>query len=81
MTPAEKLADPLAQALERATGVRPALSTAGGTSDARFIQAYCPVVEMGLPGKTMHQVDEHISIRHLHDLTRLYGLSIAGLMA
>ena len=50
-TPAEKLAEPLAKALETAIGTRPAFSTAGGTSDARFIQAYCPVVEMGLPGK------------------------------
>ena len=79
ITPLEELAHPLADALEVATGIRPDLTTTGGTSDARFIQAYCPVVEMGLPGKTMHQVDEHISIAHLKELTKLYGLAIRAL--
>ena len=79
MTPLDRLATPLANALEAATGTRPALTTTGGTSDARFVQAYCPVVEMGLPGRTMHQVDENISIDQLNKLTDLYGVAIRAL--
>lgn len=54
------------------TGRIPELSTSGGTSDARFIQAYCPVVEFGLVNTTMHQVDEHIELRHLEQLVEIY---------
>ena len=79
MTPPEKLAEPLAQALETATGIRPAFSTAGGTSDARFVQAYCPVVEMGLVGKTMHQVDEQVPVADIHTLKHLYTVAIEAL--
>lgn len=50
----------LSAAVTAETGVTPELSTSGGTSDARFIQKHCPVVEFGLVGKTMHQVDEHV---------------------
>ncbi len=81
MTPPEKLAIPLADALEAATGTRPAFSTAGGTSDARFVQAHCPVVEMGLVGKTMHQVDERVPIEDIRKLKRLYGIAIEALTA
>ena len=49
-------------AVETVTGQKPALSTSGGTSDARFITTICPVVEFGLVGKTMHQVDEHVHV-------------------
>ena len=62
----------LVAAIEAETGRRPILSTTGGTSDARFIKNYCPVVEFGLVGATMHQVDEHIEIADLHRLTRIY---------
>lgn len=62
----------LADAVEAETGRRPALSTAGGTSDARFIKDYCPVVEFGLVGQTMHQVDEHVAIADLDRLTAIY---------
>lgn len=55
----------LAEAVEAETGARPALSTTGGTSDARFIKRYCPVVEYGPVGKTMHQVDEAVAIADL----------------
>ena len=47
------------------TGRKPELSTTGGTSDARFIKNYCPVVEFGLVGQTMHQVDERVPIADL----------------
>jgi succinyl-diaminopimelate desuccinylase len=59
-------------AVERKTGRRPALSTSGGTSDARFIRAYCPVVEFGLVGATAHMVDEHVAIADLEGLTEIY---------
>ena len=49
------------------------LSTSGGTSDARFICNYCPVVEFGLVGSTMHQVDERVPIAELKALTTVYG--------
>jgi succinyl-diaminopimelate desuccinylase len=54
------------------TGRSPELSTGGGTSDARFIKDYCPVVEFGLVGKTMHQIDERTSISDLETLTSIY---------
>ena len=53
-------------------GRRPVLSTSGGTSDARFIKNVCPVVEFGLVGKTMHQIDERVDILDLESLTRIY---------
>jgi len=55
------------------TGRVPALSTTGGTSDARFIKDYCPVVEFGLVGQTMHMVDERVAIADLETLTQIYG--------
>jgi succinyl-diaminopimelate desuccinylase len=48
------------------------LSTTGGTSDARFIQAYCPVLEFGLVGQTMHAVDERTSVAELEQLAAIY---------
>jgi succinyl-diaminopimelate desuccinylase len=65
--------DLVAQAVEAETGSRPILSTSGGTSDARFIKDYCPVVEFGLVGATMHAVDEHVALADLDTLTRIYG--------
>jgi succinyl-diaminopimelate desuccinylase len=59
-------------AIAEATGRRPKLSTSGGTSDARFIKDYCPVVEFGLVGATMHQVDEHVPTAELTALTAVY---------
>lgn len=60
-------------AIAAETGVTPELSTSGGTSDARFIRRLCPVVEFGLPGLSMHKVDEHVAVDDLHALTRIYG--------
>ena len=81
MIPLEDLALPLAEALEAATGRRPTFSTAGGTSDARFVQAYCPVVELGLVGRTLHQVDERVPIEDIRALKELYVIAIEHLTA
>ena len=59
-------------AIAKVTGRKPKLSTSGGTSDARFISRYCPVVEFGLVGQTMHQVDERVPIADLRALTTIY---------
>ncbi len=56
-----------------AVGRTPELSTTGGTSDARFIRRLCPVVELGLVGRSMHGIDEHASEADLRDLTRIYA--------
>jgi succinyl-diaminopimelate desuccinylase len=66
------LTDRLAEAIRRVTGRIPELSTTGGTSDARFIQAYCPVAEFGLVGQTMHKVDERVDLADLEALTEIY---------
>jgi succinyl-diaminopimelate desuccinylase len=62
----------LIEAIEAETGRRPALSTTGGTSDARFIKDHCPVVEFGLVGQTMHQVDERVAVSDLARLAAIY---------
>ena len=62
----------LSSAVESVTGASPALSTTGGTSDARFIKDYCPVVEFGLVGQTMHMVDERVAVADLETLTVIY---------
>jgi succinyl-diaminopimelate desuccinylase len=59
-------------AIEEVAGRKPELSTSGGTSDARFISSYCPVIEFGLVGQTMHQVDERTPVADLEKLTRIY---------
>src|SRR5216683_5467887 len=59
-------------AIEEVTGRKPELSTSGGTSDARFISRYCPVIEFGLVGQTMHQIDERAAVSDLEKLTRIY---------
>lgn len=64
--------DLAAAAIAEVTGQRPQLSTSGGTSDARFIKNYCPVLEFGLVGRTMHQVDECAPVPDLLTLTAIY---------
>jgi succinyl-diaminopimelate desuccinylase len=64
--------DLVANAVEAETGRVPTLSTAGGTSDARFVKNHCPVVEVGLLGPTMHQVDEHVAVADIRTLERVY---------
>lgn len=72
------LVDAMRDAIGAVTNVKPVLSTGGGTSDARFIQAHCPVIEFGLNNQTIHQVDEHTHIDDLHALTAIYEQFIAG---
>jgi succinyl-diaminopimelate desuccinylase len=62
----------ISDAIEAETGLRPKLSTTGGTSDARFIKDACPVVEFGLVGQTMHQVDERVAVADLDRLAAIY---------
>jgi succinyl-diaminopimelate desuccinylase len=59
-------------AIKEVTGRKPELSTTGGTSDARFIASYCPVIEFGLVGQTMHQIDERASVADIEQLTKIY---------
>ncbi len=67
----------LSAAVEAVTGRRPALSTSGGTSDARFIKNHCPVVEFGLVGATMHMANERVALSDLETLTAIYETFIA----
>ena len=67
-----RLSETLSAAVEEVTGLRPVLNTMGGTSDARFIHPYCPVVEFGLVGTTMHQSDERVALADIEGLTRIY---------
>jgi succinyl-diaminopimelate desuccinylase len=71
----------VADAVAAETGRRPALSTTGGTSDARFIKNYCPVVEYGVVGQTMHQVDERVAIADLLTLERICHRLLTGYFA
>ncbi|MBL0370426.1 succinyl-diaminopimelate desuccinylase [Rhizobium sp. KVB221] len=77
LTRNNRLLDSLNAAIEKSTGRTPKLSTTGGTSDARFIKDYCPVVEFGLVGQTMHMVDENVPVADLEALTRIYQAFIA----
>lgn len=73
ITPPGALSDMIGKAVEAETGVTPVLSTSGGTSDARFVKHHCPVVEFGLVGQSMHKVDEHVKVDHIHQLKAIYG--------
>lgn len=73
ITPPGALSDLVAKAVQAETGVTPVLSTTGGTSDARFVKNHCPVVEFGLVGQSMHQVDEHVRVDHIHQLKAVYA--------
>ena len=73
ITPPGALSDLVAGAVQAETGVTPQLSTTGGTSDARFVKAHCPVVEFGLVGQSMHQVDEHVRLEHITQLKSIYA--------
>jgi succinyl-diaminopimelate desuccinylase len=72
LTPPGPLSDLVAVAVEAETGRRPDLSTTGGTSDARFVKDHCPVVEFGLVGRTMHQVDERVEVAQIRQLEAIY---------
>ncbi|MCK0172072.1 succinyl-diaminopimelate desuccinylase [Aliiroseovarius sp. S1123] len=72
VTPPGALSDLVATSVAAETGRTPELSTSGGTSDARFVKSHCPVVEFGLVGKTMHQVDERINVDQICQLKAIY---------
>jgi succinyl-diaminopimelate desuccinylase len=71
-TAASPFTDVVTGAVAEVTGTKPRLSTSGGTSDARFIKDYCPVVEFGLVGTTMHATDERVPVADLRTLTAVY---------
>jgi succinyl-diaminopimelate desuccinylase len=66
------LSEDLIVAVDQVLGVKPELSTTGGTSDARFIRAHCPVIEFGGVGKTMHKINEHVRVEDVHRLADVY---------
>lgn len=68
-----RLANLVVESVRDVTGMTPALSTTGGTSDARFIKDYCPVIEFGTTGRTSHMVDERVEVKTLEGLTKIYG--------
>ncbi|MCV6547006.1 MAG: succinyl-diaminopimelate desuccinylase [Cohaesibacter sp.] len=72
LTKSEDLISSFSDAVTKVTGKVPELSTGGGTSDARFIKDYCPVIEFGLVGQTMHQIDERVDVEDLHNLAEIY---------
>ncbi len=72
LTPPGPLSELVARAVKAETGLDPEPSTSGGTSDARFVKDHCPVVEFGLVGKTMHQVDERVEIVQIERLKAIY---------
>lgn len=73
--------DLLQAAIAAATGTKPAMTTAGGTSDARFITDFCPAVELGLKTDTMHQVNERAPVTDLLKLTDVYEAILAAYFA
>ncbi len=81
LTPPGPLSDLVCGAVRAVAGVTPQLSTSGGTSDARFIRAHCPVVEFGLVGQTMHQTDERVEAAQIGQLTAVYGAVLRGFFA
>jgi succinyl-diaminopimelate desuccinylase len=72
LVPPGAVGERLAEAIRRVTGISPEFSTTGGTSDARFIRACCPVAEFGLVGLTAHKVDERVALADLAALTEIY---------
>jgi succinyl-diaminopimelate desuccinylase len=81
LSPLSGAVETLAAVIAEHSGARPDFSTAGGTSDARFVAQYCPVVELGLPGPSMHKADEHVKIGDLRDLTALYAAFLKRYLA
>ena len=77
LVPPGPLSDTLGEAIRRVTGQAPQLGTTGGTSDARFIQAYCPVAEFGLVGTTMHKSDEQVPLADIERLAEIYRAFLA----
>jgi succinyl-diaminopimelate desuccinylase len=78
LVPPGEVSDLLRNAITRVTNQTPELSTAGGTSDARFIHRYCPVAEFGMVGQTMHKADESVPVADVARLTEIYRLVLEG---
>ena len=78
LTEDANLAALVVKAVQEVTGRSPTLSTTGGTSDARFIKDYCPVIEFGTTGRTSHMVDERVEVATLEGLARIYERMLAG---
>ena len=72
-----ELSDLVSGAIEKVIGIRPDLSTTGGTSDARFLTQFCPVVEIGLCYATLHKLDEAAALDDIRELTKIYVEIIA----
>ena len=72
LTKNTELIETLTNAINKEVNRIPTLSTGGGTSDARFIKNYCPVIEFGLISETIHQIDERVSTEDLINLSRIY---------
>jgi succinyl-diaminopimelate desuccinylase len=81
LTPPGELSELVSKAVTTETGMTPVLSTTGGTSDARFVKSHCPVVEFGLVGHRMHQVDERVWIEDIHALKRIYARILSDYFA
>jgi succinyl-diaminopimelate desuccinylase len=81
VTEPDMFTDLVARVVKQKTGRQPKLSTTGGTSDARFIRAYCPVLEFGLVGATMHMFDEHVAVADIHALREIYEAIINEYLA
>ncbi len=73
LTPPGEFSDLIARVVAAETGLVPVASTSGGTSDARFVTDHCPVVEFGLVGRTMHQVDERVAVADIVALKAIYA--------
>ena len=78
LTPPGLLSELVSNACEKILGKRPELSTTGGTSDSRFIKDYCPVLDFGLVGQTMHKVNECVAVDDIEALTEIYQNIIEG---
>jgi succinyl-diaminopimelate desuccinylase len=81
VTPPGDFTQLVAEVVQAETGTVPGLSTSGGTSDARFIKDHCPVVEFGLVGRTMHQVDECVEVAQIVALKAIHARILAGYFA
>jgi succinyl-diaminopimelate desuccinylase len=81
ITPPGRLSALVADAVQTVTGLSPALSTTGGTSDARFIKDHCPVCEFGLTNETAHKTDENVRIEDIHKLTDIYYSVLKGVFS
>ncbi len=81
ISPPGKLSQLVSQSVSKITGRTPELSTTGGTSDARFIQRLCPVIEFGLVGQSMHMVDEHVAVADILALRAIYADMIQSYFA